>query len=218
MDTAALVAPSATDQDQPKPEHDPARKLVSEVQAKATVFTAVDKLLEFGKPPIATASRIASQVWEAIKNFPPQRQVFVLEYVKTGNAVRSYLTAYPNCTSYSGASADSSNILERKEYRNAVRIVQQAIASQHVADLLEKRETLTGVMRGTRKLRTIVEGPKGTTVTTMDPDPVPAIRELNEMDGHHAPRKVDMRQLAVFRLVDDLGDPPQAPADEANQR
>lgn len=75
-----------------------------------------------------------------------KQQIFCEEYIKTGNATQSYLTAYPNVT-YETANNSGSQMLKKPHIIEYLNWLRAQVKADTVADITECLELLTDVMR-----------------------------------------------------------------------
>lgn len=82
------------------------------------------------------------------KGLTEKQKLFCEEYLKTLDAVGSYLSVYRNCKSRENASKHASRLLALSHIQDYVNERMEIIHNEKVADVQEVMEYLTSVMRG----------------------------------------------------------------------
>ncbi len=78
----------------------------------------------------------------------PSQRVFADEYIKTRNATRAYLTAYPKCKSENSAGVSGKALLRNPKILDYIDEELEKLHNQTIADAAEIMAFYTGVMRG----------------------------------------------------------------------
>lgn len=81
----------------------------------------------------------------------PNQRAFADEYIKTRNATRAYMAAYPGCKKENTARALASRLLTNDNVSAYIEKRLNEISDSKIADAAEIMEFLTGVMRGESK-------------------------------------------------------------------
>ena len=75
---------------------------------------------------------------------------FCREYVKQGNAVKAYLTAY-NSNSYDSASVESGILLKRDDIREYIKTLERPLEKRAISDRQKKIDILWTELENARK-------------------------------------------------------------------
>ena len=91
------------------------------------------------KEPVKGAAQNLDDDWgqefeDTLDGLNIQQTKFVMEYVKTRNAVQSYLEAYGRHLTYSAAGSSAHDLLKTPKVRKAIRIVANSIITKYKAD------------------------------------------------------------------------------------
>lgn len=80
----------------------------------------------------------------------PSQRVFADEYIKTRNATRAYLTAYPRCKSENSAGVSAKALLRNPKILEYIDAELEKLHSRTIAEAAEVMAFYTAVMRGER--------------------------------------------------------------------
>lgn len=86
--------------------------------------------------------------------------IFIDEYLKTGNATQSYLTAYPN-GSKQNATYNGARVLRLDHIKDEINYRMQKLEEESIADAKEILRYFTSVMRGQIKDQFGLDAPLG---------------------------------------------------------
>lgn len=78
----------------------------------------------------------------------PSQRVFADEYIKTRNATRAYLTAYPKCKSENSAGVSAKALLRNPKIIEYIDAELEKLHNETIADAAEIMRFYTCVMRG----------------------------------------------------------------------
>lgn len=78
----------------------------------------------------------------------PSQRVFADEYIKTRNATRAYLAAYPKCKSENSAGVSAKALLRNPKILGYIDAELEKLHNATIADAAEIMSFYTGVMRG----------------------------------------------------------------------
>ena len=113
----------------------------------------------------------------------PSQRVFADEYIKTRNATRAYLTAYPKCKSENTAHGCAAKLLRNATVLDYIDAELEKLHSKTIADAAEIMSFYTCVMRG-EKGETLID---------------------NRGDEHEVPSRMSDRLSAADKLAKMLG-------------
>lgn len=78
----------------------------------------------------------------------PNERAFADEYIKTRNATRAYLAAYPKCKNENTAHVQAGRLLRKPTVSEYIDAELEKLHSRTIADAAEIMEFLTSVIRG----------------------------------------------------------------------
>ena len=76
-----------------------------------------------------------------------KQEKFCLEYAKTGNATKSYLTAYSKENSYSAAGVESCRLLKNPKIKARLKEIQETHNAEKIMQIEEMKTRLTKIAR-----------------------------------------------------------------------
>lgn len=82
-----------------------------------------------------------------------KQEKFCLEYARTGNAVRSYISAYEKENSYSAAGVESHRLLKNPKIRARLQELDKIHTSEKIAQAEEMQIALTDIIRNSNSTR-----------------------------------------------------------------
>lgn len=113
----------------------------------------------------------------------PSQRVFADEYIKTRNATRAYLTAYPKCKSENSAGVSAKALLRNPKVIEYIDAELEKLHNVAIAEAAEIMAFYTGVMRG-EKGEVLID---------------------NRGDEHEVPSRMSDRLSAADKLAKMLG-------------
>ena len=113
----------------------------------------------------------------------PSQRVFADEYIKTRNATRAYLTAYPKCKSENTAHGCAAKLLRNATVLEYIDAELEKLHNRTIADAAEIMSFYTGVMRG-EKGEVLID---------------------NRGEEHEVPSRMSDRLSAAYKLAKMLG-------------
>lgn len=126
-----------------------------------------------------------------------KQRKFVVEYVKTGNATQSYLSAGYKVKSEAVAATNASKMLRIAKVKKAIDAKMAEIESHKIMDAVEYLQTLTSIARGETTEEQLANNGDVVTLKTKTSDRLSALREL----GKRFPLSSDVEQKAMLRKL-----------------
>lgn len=115
-----------------------------------------------------------------LEGLTAKQRKFVAEYVRTGNATKSYLNAGYKVNSEKSASAAASQILRNIKVKKAINEKMAEIESHKIMDAVEYLETLTAIARCETTEEQLANNGDVVTLKTRTSDRLAALRELGK--------------------------------------
>lgn len=135
----------------------------------------------------------------------PSQRVFADEYIKTRNATRAYLTAYPKCKSENSAGVSAKALLRNPKIIEYIDAELEKLHNAAIAEAAEIMAFYTGVMRGEKGEVLIDNRGEEHEVPSRMSDRLSAADKLAKMLG--ADKKADddgNRNAPIYELLDKL--------------